>query len=112
MTPNRMYVVFRDEYLDAAVAAVTTSAPFPMEGNKVVMAINVANISTGNVSFRLEGSYDGLAWIKMGTGITATAFGYDDEPIATVDVAFVRVLATAASSAKARFDTTLVMSSQ
>ena len=89
---NTSISTFRNQYLDGTVTEIT-SQPIPMQGNKLVMALTIINISGASASFnfRAQGSYDGLAWINLGAGKDETAFGYDSEAIGSVDVSFVRV---------------------
>ncbi len=112
---NTSISTFRNQYLDGTVPEIT-SQPIPMQGNRLVMALTVINISgaSAGFNFRAQGSYDGLAWINLGVGKDVAAFGYDSEAVASVDVSFVRVRvkSTAGTSPKAIFDVSLAMSQQ
>lgn len=112
---NTSVQVFKNQYLDSTVTEIT-SAPVQMSGNTAVMAVLMMNISgsaTPTVNFRLQGSFDGLCWVALGSGKNLTAFGPDSES-ATSTYAYVRVLAkvSAGTSVKALFDGFIVMSQQ
>ncbi|MEZ4495164.1 MAG: hypothetical protein R3C29_17850 [Dehalococcoidia bacterium] len=92
---NTSVQVLREQYIFASntVSGVTTSTPVRMQGNKVVLAVTVVNLDpgSGTLDLQVEGSYDGLSWSGIGSGVSFSSFGYDDEAIASVDVAWVRV---------------------
>jgi hypothetical protein len=67
------------------------------------------------VTIKLQGSYDGLAWLDVTDGsLTQNTFGYNDlAAAAALDYSFLRVDALIAGTTQsALFDATIVMSSQ
>ena len=115
---NVAQTVFKNQFLSTATgaAAVITSQAVRMDGNAAVLTVTLINVSgTVTITFILQGSYDGLAWTDIGTGVSPalTAFGVSTQSAASVNYAFLRVRASLSGTTVAiLFDATVAMSAQ
>ncbi len=100
-TPAMSYMVFDRALLSAESGYIPSanSDPVPAAGNTLVVFATIMNWvgSVFELDFQIEGSYDGLAWITLGSvfKFTASPPGTKTSAAVTVlDVAWVRLRAT------------------
>ena len=118
MSRARSQSLFDMQYLTSAMNSVheIVTHPYQMVGNKVVLALfSIWYSGSESLTFEIQGSYDGINWVTIGSAATLNTMGPATTAAANVDYAFVRAafrISTATTTTKTAFSAAFVFSEQ